>query len=475
MAFMNLNELVGALSGLAFYELDRAGNVGGWTDSATRLLGFSSQEMIGLPGLKLIAADGNVGLASHVLAARDGRSDAFGWALRKDGSRFWANQVIMPTRDDQKQISGFATVVRDMTSWKTAEEERDRVFTLSLDLIGVAGFDGYFKRVNPSFTRVLGHSEAELLSKPFFDFIHPDDIASTQGELSDISGGQREAPRGFQNRYRTADGAYRWLEWQSQAYEADQVIYCVARDITDQKNAEIRLQDYANELERSNGELQQFAYVASHDLQEPLRAVAGCVQMLTELNAGKLDDRSVELMGHAVEGAKRMQTLINDLLAYSRVGSRGISKISTDSRAAVDRALLQLHTSVTESGAIITVDALDHVWADPVQLVQLFQNLIGNALKFRTQNKPEIHISSQQANGHTVFSVRDNGIGIAPEYQDRIFGIFQRLNSRREYSGTGIGLAICKKIVERHGGRIWVESQPDQGATFRFTLPQGKS
>ncbi len=235
--------------------------------------------------------------------------------------------------------------------------------------------------------------------------------------------------------------------------------------------AEQKLQEYTKELERSNGELQQFAYVASHDLQEPLRAVAGCIQMLDEHNAGRLDERSRELMGYAVEGAKRMRTLIEDLLAYSRVGHKEINRAHINVRETVDKALHQLNVAIAESNAIVTVDPLPFAWADPVQIVQLFQNLIGNAIKFRTADRPEIRVLAEQANGETIFSVRDNGIGIAAEYHEKIFGIFKRLLSRRDYPGTGIGLAICKKIVERHNGRIWVESVIGQGSNFRFTLP----
>jgi PAS domain S-box-containing protein len=244
----------------------------------------------------------------------------------------------------------------------------------------------------------------------------------------------------------------------------------------ERRQAERKIREYTKELERSNSELQQFAYVASHDLQEPLRAVVGCLQMLDESNAGAFAGRSRELMAHTIDGAKRMQTLINDLLTYSRVGSKGISRKLTDAREMANKALRQLSAAIAECNAVITVDALPQIWADPVQITQLFQNLIGNAIKFRSQSPPEIRVSAECLNGETVFSVRDNGIGIAPEYFERVFGVFQRLNPRREYSGTGIGLAICKKIVERHGGRIWIESHLGEGANFRFAIPnEGKT
>jgi PAS domain S-box-containing protein len=472
---VDLQKVVEAIPDLAFIELDVTGFVRGWSPAATRLLGFSADEVIGRSMIDLASKIKETAETSALeLAAREGRAETFGWTIRKDGSRFWANEVTRPIRDPKGQTTGFARVVRDMTAWEVAAVEREQVVNLSADLIGIAGFDGYFKRVNPSFTRVLGYTEAELLAKPYVDFIHPDDLSATQNEASSIAAGLYDVTRSFQNRYRCKDGGYRWLEWRTRPNVSQEIIYFVARDVTAQKEVSEKLADYSHELERSNGELQQFAYVASHDLQEPLRAVAGCVQMLGERNAGKLDERSKELMGYAVDGAKRMQTLINDLLSYSRVGSKGINKSWMDPKAAVDKAIRQLQTSLDECHAAVSIDPLPRVSADAVQLTQLFQNLIGNAIKFHDGKPPEVRISARQEPGETIFSVRDNGIGIAPEYHDRLFRVFQRLHSRVQYAGTGIGLAICKKIVERHGGRIWVESQTGQGATFLFSIPKEK-
>jgi PAS domain S-box-containing protein len=242
-------------------------------------------------------------------------------------------------------------------------------------------------------------------------------------------------------------------------------------DITARKLAEAQLRHAVTELARSNAELEQFAYVASHDLQEPLRAVAGCVQALQQRYGGHLDARADELITHAVDGAVRMQNLINDLLAYSRVATRGQPFTPTDCAAIVRTALANLEVAISESGARVTCTELPTVMGDPTQLAQLFQNLISNACKFRNQQPLAIHIAAEPHEGAWVFSVRDNGIGIEPQYFERIFGLFQRLHTRVEYAGTGIGLAICKKIVERHGGRIWLESQPPQGSTFYFTIP----
>ena len=224
------------------------------------------------------------------------------------------------------------------------------------------------------------------------------------------------------------------------------------------------------ELERSNKDLEQFAYVASHDLQEPLRMVSSYTQLLGKRYKDRLDEDANEFIEYAVDGANRMQRLINDLLAYSRVSTRGAAIESADSHAALGEAITGLAAAIDENHAVISNDDLPTVRADKSQLVQMFQNLIGNAIKFRGDEPPRVHVSAVKEGHEWVFSVRDNGIGIATEHQERIFTIFQRLHVRGKYPGTGIGLAICKRVVTRHGGRIWVESEPAKGSTFYFTL-----
>ena len=235
------------------------------------------------------------------------------------------------------------------------------------------------------------------------------------------------------------------------------------------------LNERAKELARSNSELQQFAYVASHDLQEPLRMVASFTQLLAKRYQDKLDDDGRDFINYAVDGATRMQTLISDLLNYSRVGTQGKPLARTDSDAALKRVLQGLQFSIEESGATIVSDPLPMVMADPQQLGQLFQNLVTNAIKFRGEEPPYVRISTERNGNEWKISVRDNGIGILQEHADRIFIIFQRLHTKAEYPGTGIGLAICKKIVERHGGRIWIEPSPGGGTTFCFTIPAAKN
>ena len=259
-----------------------------------------------------------------------------------------------------------------------------------------------------------------------------------------------------------------------------QVTVSVGRQIGQlmaRREAEARLREAhdelelkAHELERSNEELQQFAYVASHDLQEPLRMVSSYTQLLVRRYGDRLDGDAKEFMDFIVDGAARMKQLIEDLLAYSRVGTRGRSLEPTESLAALDKALVNLRIAQEASGAAVTHDPMPKVVADPGQLTQLFQNLIGNAMKFRGAAAPRIHVGAETREHVWVFTVKDNGIGLDTQYADRIFMMFQRLHNKTEYPGTGIGLAICKKIVERHGGRIWVDSRPGQGSTFGFTI-----
>ncbi len=239
----------------------------------------------------------------------------------------------------------------------------------------------------------------------------------------------------------------------------------------ERRQAQDELAKRVQELAQSNAELEQFAYVASHDLQEPLRMVASYTELLAERYRGKLDEQADKYIQYATSGALRMQTLIQDLLAFSRVGRRGMERKSTDCAAVLEGVLRSLSAAIESNGAKISQEQLPTVMANPIQLGQVFQNLIANAIKFRGTTAPEIHIAAERHGEEWVISVADNGIGIAPEHGSEIFTVFNRLHTHEEYPGNGIGLSICKKIIEQHGGKIWLEPHAGPGATFRFTLP----
>jgi PAS domain S-box-containing protein len=253
------------------------------------------------------------------------------------------------------------------------------------------------------------------------------------------------------------------------------LVTAAIRDISVRKKSEANLLQKVAELNRSNEELGQFAYIASHDLQEPLRMVASYTQLLSRRYKGKLDADADDFIAFAVDGASRMQRLIQDLLAYSRVRTMGSNLLDTSSEDALQQALINLRGAIEESSALVTHDPLPSVMADEMQLTQLFQNLVGNAIKYQGSGVPRVHIAAARSSGKKwTFSVQDNGLGIDPQYFEKIFGVFQRLHKREEFAGTGIGLAICKKIVEQHGGSISVESQPGRGSTFRFALAESE-
>ncbi|MGA2420544.1 MAG: ATP-binding protein, partial [Candidatus Acidiferrum sp.] len=242
----------------------------------------------------------------------------------------------------------------------------------------------------------------------------------------------------------------------------------------ERRAAQEQLEKTVVELQRSNNELQQFAYVASHDLQEPLRMVASYTQLMAQRYTGQLDADADEFMAFAVDGAVRMQGMIRDLLAYSRAGTEGKAPREISSESALQVALTNLQATIKESGAVVTHDALPAIVTDDAQLVQVLQNLIANAIKYRSAETPRVHVSAAKNGGQEcIFSVRDNGLGIDPRYFEKIFVLFQRLHGQKEFQGTGIGLTICKKIVERLGGRIWVQSALGSGSTFLFALPDG--
>jgi len=339
------------------------------------------------------------------------------------------------------------------------------------------GLDGVVVAVNRAECKLLGLEREAIIGRPVWDFVAPRQREMSRENVQAKLAGAAPLPV-FERQYALAGGTLLTLEiHENRMRDPNGVVVGIRSamlDITGRKEKEEELARRTAELARSNAELEQFAYVASHDLQEPLRMVSSYTQLLARRYQGKLDRDADDFIGFAVDGAARMSRLINDLLDYSRVGSRKGEFRPTSAGAAFDTAMANVRASIEESSAVVRHSPLPAVDADPVQLTQIFQNLLGNAIKFRNGARPEIMVACEETPEEWRFAVRDNGIGIDPKHADRIFQVFQRLHSNRQYPGTGIGLAICKKIAERHGGRIWVVSQPGQGATFHFTIRKKK-
>jgi len=390
-----------------------------------------------------------------------------------------------------------------------AKEETENVMNTMVETLIVVDTEGNIRKVNKATFELLCYKKDELIGSPINKLMGQKETVEEFNRLI-----KEGVAKNLEKTYLTKDGREVPVSFSASLLKSGngelKGVVCVAGDITERRRAEEALRKAHDELElrveertrelakaneelqseitqrekaaaklkqtlaelkRSNTELEQFAYVISHDLQEPLRMVSSYVQLLERRYKGRLDSDADEFIAYAVDGATRMRKIINDLLDYSRVTTRGKPFKPTNCKAVLDRTLANLRMAIEEYGAVVTHDPLPTVMADDVQLVQLFQNLIGNAVKFHGEEPPRVHVSAEQKGNEWVFSVRDNGIGIDLEYAERIFQIFQRLHSRTEYRGTGIGLAICKRIVERHGGRIWVDSQPVEGSTFYFTIP----
>ncbi|NJS11769.1 MAG: PAS domain S-box protein [Microcoleus sp. CSU_2_2] len=441
--------------------------------------GYEPKEMIGMEWPIIVHPDD---VEMLVLAYQEmltsGKVEAEARGVRKDGSFFYKQVTMVKACDEQGIFNGHHCFMKDITDRKLTEtalqesESRYRqIVELAEEGIWVIDNDAITTYVNHAMARMLGYTELEILGRSFFDFMDEQAKQSANDRMDRRKEGIAER---HEFRLKSKHGKDVWTYMSSSPVmdEKGNLLSCCALvyNITERKESEQQMLQLTEELKRSNEELEQFAYVASHDLQEPLRAITSYTQLLAQRYQGNLDDKADKYINYVVEGATRMQQLINDLLAYSRTG-RGQEFELVDCNAVVQQSLYNLQIAIAEKKAIVTCEEMPTIMADEFQLVQLFQNLIGNAVKFCRENIPLVHIGAVRSKNEWLFNVRDNGIGIGPEYADRIFIIFQRLHSRREYSGTGIGLAMCKRIVERHGGRIWVESQEGEGATFYFTIP----
>jgi PAS domain S-box-containing protein len=342
----------------------------------------------------------------------------------------------------------------------------ERMFDLSLDLLCIAGVDGYFKRVNPSFRRILGYETEELLERQFIEFVHPDDREQTIARVSELAEGR--AVIDFRNRYRAKDGAWHWLAWRSSPADEEGLIYAVARDITDEVGAQQLIARQAEDLARSNADLEEFAYAASHDLQAPLRAITHLVDWIRDDAPEALDPKMDRHLDELVAKVRNMQQLVDDLLAYSRVGRRDLEPEVIDVAKMID-AIVDL-LSPPEGLEIERSPELPTFRTDVAALHQVFLNLIGNAISHHHRAEGRVTIKAEDRGDEWEFQVTDDGPGIVAEDLDRVFDRFVRLDPQA--GSTGMGLALVKKIVEREGGKVWVASDPGTGSTFSFSWPK---
>jgi PAS domain S-box-containing protein len=367
-------------------------------------------------------------------------------------------------------------VFRDISKYKQTVQKNAQLAAIvesTDDTITSSNLDGTILSWNNAATRMFGYSTEEAIGQSDLTIVAEDRVEKETAVVKELTA-ESECTERYETIRQAKDGSLIpvSLTVSPMRDEGGKIIGTskITRDITESKKAEYTQLALSDELKRSNTELEQFASVVSHDLQEPLRGVAGCLQIIEEIYKGKGDEKVDKLIRHAVDGALRMHLLIEDLLSLSRVTTKEITIQPTDLSILLDRALDNLELTIKESQAIITRDPLPKLAVDGIQLVQLFQNLISNAIKFRSIEPLKIHVGAKRENGHWLFFVRDNGIGFKQEFTDRIFLPFNRLHTRDKYPGTGIGLAICQRIVERHKGNIWAESEEGKGATFYFTI-----
>jgi PAS domain S-box-containing protein len=447
---------------------------------AEKLFGYPREELLGKSVETLIPAryrNTHPNNRTNFLAKPYARAIGTGpelYGLHKDGAEFPVEISLSPIEAEDGVL--VISDIRDISERRRMEAltgRLGRILDRSSNEIYVFDAESlHFIQVNQGAQQNLGYTMEELKQLTPLD-LKPEFSKNKFDRLIEPLRTAGKDQIVFETMHKRKDGTTYPVEVRLQLsrQEKPAVFVAVIQDISERRLAEQTLKKHAEELERSNAELERFAYVASHDLQEPLRMVASYVQLLQRRYQGKLDKDADEFIAFAVDGASQMKLLINDLLAYSRVGSSSKSFETVNTETTLEKALANLNAAINESDAEITHGLLPTVFADDSQLTLLFQNLISNAIKFHSNTPPRIQVAAEQDSRGWVFSIQDNGIGIDPEYAERIFVIFQRLHTRGDYPGTGIGLAICKKIVECHGGRIWVESVLGKGTKFYFTLP----
>ncbi|WP_375765488.1 PAS domain S-box protein [Archangium gephyra] len=389
--------------------------------------------------------------------------------------------IKFPLLDTSGQPYALGGISTDITQQKRAEAEREAFFHLAPDMFCIAGVDARFKRINEAFTRVLGWSEEELLAQPFLELVHPEDRERTIQELSDIERGENALH--FENRYLCKDGSWRWLAWRTSPATENGTVYAAARDITVQREVqeavrllnqqlEQRVSERTRQLEDANRELESFSYTVSHDLRAPLRHITGFAELLERHARSALDAKSQGYLRTISESARRGGQLVDDLLAFSRMGRVEMRQSRLSLEPLVAEVWEELAPEREGRRVVLEVGPMPEAKGDPAMLRLVFKNLLGNAVKYtRTRAEARVEVTAEQGEEGLVIHVKDNGVGFDMAYEDKLFGVFQRLHRASEFEGTGIGLAHVRRIITRHGGRTWGKGVPGQGATFSFSLP----
>jgi PAS domain S-box-containing protein len=478
----NYRGMVQGVEDYGIILLDPKGQVLSWNTGAERMTGCMADQMIGKSFAQYMLPDDiKRGRPEEILRTAEaaGRMEFDGPRVRADGSRFIVRATYTALRDPRGGLRGFALVSRDITQNVESEAKYRSLMEAAPDAMVVVDSRSRIILVNARAENHFGYRRDELLGQNVKKLI-PMGFSERRvavGLPSAQDAPQQQFGAAIELQGRRKDGSEFPIELLLSPLQTVEgiVVTAVIRDITVRRTQDAVLKQKMDELSRSNEELGQFAYIASHDLQEPLRMVASYTQLLAKRYKGRLDADADEFIAFAVDGADRMQRLIQDLLTFSRVGSKGRELRETSSEGALLFALANLRGVIDKSGAVVTHDVLPMVLADNTQLTQLFQNLVSNAIKYQTTGVPQIHVAAAQSvDRKWTFSVADNGMGIDSQYFQKIFGMFQRLHRRDEFAGTGMGLAICKKIVERHGGTISVESEVGRGSTFLFALSESE-
>jgi PAS domain S-box-containing protein len=446
---------------------------------AERLFGFSAQEMVGQPVEMLIPPDLRPGYKEDLPAIHRGEMRGRSGtgqelrARRKDGVEIPVEISFSPL--DGPNGRSVTAAIRDISERKLADTRFRSLLESAPDAMVIVNHEGLIQLVNVEAERLFGYRREELLGESLAILVPETLRAAHAGHTAAFfrNPKQRQMGADLDLRARRRDGTLFPVEISLSPLEGAEGLTVTAaiRDVSESRLTAKKLAEKVEELRHSNQELEQFAYAASHDLQEPLRMVASYTQLLARRYRGKLDADADQFIAYAVDGTRRMKELIEDLLMYSRAGRGEAPVREFPSAEALKAALDNLQVSLAESGAQVTSGELPEIRGSDAQLVQIFQNLIGNAIKYRGREAPRVHVTGAAEGEEWVFSVADNGIGIDPQHFDRIFVLFKRLHAREEYEGTGIGLAICKRILQQQGGRIWVESAPGRGSTFSFALP----